>query len=386
MQESEKTIKLFYPHLDNGFSLTCVPIPAYPVPKAVVSLQYATPPGMIGQKLNEERDSVERALRQNGFEITYSSYRWARDNIVYFKGNVLDSYMFSTLGTGGLVVGGKNFVLLSSHVTSTPLLTVSTALQLFSVIGPGGKTVSQELFPNAQPFFLEPMKTADGSLYSPNLHIDLSVGSIPPLNLITVDYMHYMQQREIFNALKNKGVEVRVTEPNSDEQRRLYGNNYFVAWEGREKPFVLVNKASTEVLAALEDFKDKMDITTTDRDIIIHPSGQNGGVGCMTNLSHADAISVFFKRIDFFEEDVEERLFESARSSAKLPGFGAREFASFRFIPAIAQETPEQSQALEAKMQILKEHMGALMKRKKSPVAKMFTFIGKKLGVTKQPL
>jgi|GEM_PF-3348762 len=377
--QGTKTVTLFYPTLDSGaFSLQSFPLTAYKTPKAVVPLPYDS----SSHRLEiSERDSVERALRKNGFEITYSLYRWARDNIVYYKGNVLDSYLFSALGTGGIVLEGSNFVLFSTVISDVPLQAVRTSLELFHVTGPQNKTVFETLFPNARPFLLKPMQNSDGTHYSSTHHIDLTVGSIPALNLVTVDCMHYMQQRSVFDSLGKMGIEVRVTEPKSDAQRRLYGNNYFVASEGREKPFVLVNRGSTEVLSALEDFRGKIDIETTDTDIVVHPTIQEGGIRCMTNISHAPAISTFFERIDFFGPDLEPIIMKSAEAGKAMHGVSPQDIMRFSHIAHISMETPAQKNELEEKMKILRCKMAA--QTKPAPVIATFREVARALRILK---
>lgn len=59
--------------------------------------------------------SLEKTIKDNGYEIVPCSYRWPRD--LYVKYDILiPRYKFNELGEGGLIVQGKDFVLISSKV------------------------------------------------------------------------------------------------------------------------------------------------------------------------------------------------------------------------------------------------------------------------------
>jgi hypothetical protein len=215
----------------------------------------------------DEIKEIKSSLIKNNFEIIETSTRWPRDKFIYDEDFLITREDYDKLGEGGLIIQGKNFVLLSNALNNQEYIS---------------KIKENNFFKNKTIYFIDPMKINNTYIHS-GMHIDLTIGSIPSLDLLTVDENHYNQQRNLFKMLeRNHGVSIIPIEIKSSE-KKLYFNNYLVVED--EIPYVLTDPNATYLNSILEQFNlnlDHIGISMVGNPIL------DGSIRCLTNIIKTD--------------------------------------------------------------------------------------------------
>ena len=221
------------------------------------------------KKVINELDSIKSKLEENGFEIIYSSSRWPRDIYVHDGKNLIPNYDPHIFGEGGKVIQGKDFVLLSSSIKNN--LQSKDKIKYFE-----GKKI----------YFIEPMKI-NNKFISSNMHIDLSIGSIPYIDVLTVDSSHYEQQKSLFDRI-NKNHGTTVIPINIDKnKKKLFHNNYLVV-----NDFVLTDPNAEYLNSVLDQFN--IDLQHIDVNMEGNPKN-DGSIRCLTNIVEDEETENFLK-------------------------------------------------------------------------------------------
>jgi len=221
--------------------------------------------------------SIEHALLEAGVQYSRLEVPFPRDSFVdindlYFTlaffENTLDGIIkqFSALGEGGRVVPANNFLIVSSYnipKENQPIMN-SMAKEVFQGILPSDMTI----------YFVNPC-TGYNAFYK--THIDLTVGCIPEAKIITLDKIHYDQQRDEFDMI-SESTDFDVVPIDCKEEGVLAGNNYLVIPE-LEKT-VISNKGATSVNAELKNLG--VNVIETPKPLCVLP-GLGASVRCVTN-------------------------------------------------------------------------------------------------------
>lgn len=231
------------------------------------------------EELNKELQSLRKLLGGLEFELMDSKYDWPRDLFTCHNGVILPGLDFGCLGTGGHMVYGNGFVLISKRASEEkdpykPDFLVEH---------------TDWMFPGLEWYVVEEM--ADPSLkpYFKNGHIDLIIGSVPSRNLLTVDSRHYEQEEEMYDEISRKhGTTVIPVRARNSETRIKFGNNYLVVEDGLAEPLAVVNKGSPEVVSELKNMG--VYVKSPEVDIVSHPKNFKGGIRCMTNVVYSRMI------------------------------------------------------------------------------------------------
>ncbi len=239
-----------------------------------------------------EHNSLLEVLAKLNFRLVSSPYDWPRDEYVYNRGIFFSYFDFGSLGSGGNIVFGERFVLVSTRVLYDANFSVKQFLE----------DHSGRMFPGLDVVMVEPLKKPYGDpIYPASIdyhfsgHIDLTIGSVPSRNLLTVDSGYYEQQREIFEQLSLAyGTTVVPIIAQGEKERNQWGNNYFVVEEGLAEPLIVANNGSNRVVAELRNMG--LQVFCPRVKIKHSPRTYDGGIRCMTNVVYSDAILEYLEQ------------------------------------------------------------------------------------------
>lgn len=220
---------------------------------------------------NKEIDSIRKLIINLGYETINSSIIWPRDTYNFVNNTTITDDEYGFLGIGGMTIIGNDFILLSTALFNSKF---SKDKEIFD-------KYFQKLFPKHQFYFIHPMLKDNGELYNNNQHLDLSIGIIPSLNYLSIDNKHYKQNKQTINYIQKKhkiNLDIIST---TENERKLYGNNYLVIEEPFQTPIVISNSLTLTINEKLK--KQKIELYHPEKEIKYSPK-QGGSIRCLTNL------------------------------------------------------------------------------------------------------
>lgn len=235
----------------------------------------------------DEFNAINKTIQSHGYEVLPIKTRWPRDAYVHDGTNLITQFEQGNLGVGGLIVESDDFVIFSSVVKDMFHCDPKKAIK------------RKNMFKDKKIYFVEPMVNKNGTYIDQNMHIDTTIGSIPSLNLLTVDEDHYKQRKTLFNKISRENYTEIIPIKINQENKRSWHNNYLVIENG--ETLVITDGYADNVNKVLQNLN--INLSPIDIGMIANPK-LGGSIRCLTNIVKNEETEIFINDLEKVEEKV----------------------------------------------------------------------------------
>ena len=124
-------------------------------------------------------------------------------------------------------------------------------------------------------------------------HIDLFIGGIPELNLLSVSKDYYKENERIFKEIKKRFHPDIIISDDTEDEMEVFENNYRVVYNKNGELFVVTDKCASGLRAQLK--QKGLNAVPTNNDITGLIDG-GASIHCVTNVFHSIELLELFNR------------------------------------------------------------------------------------------